>query len=153
MDRWTEYFLDLAFRTAQMSKDPNTQVGAVIVRDRRVLGVGYNGFPVGIVDQWERLHDRDLKLQLTIHAEVNAILNAHARVQNSTLYLVATDNSGAIWGGPPCIRCSMMVIQSGIKHIISPPIKQISKWKTELEQARCFLDEAGVTLNEVDYGR
>ena len=76
MDNWDKRFLDLAEHVAGWSKDPSTQVGCVIVNDKRVVvGLGYNGFPRGVEDTPERLNDRPTKYLMVQHAEVNAILN------------------------------------------------------------------------------
>lgn len=154
-DRWHDHFLTLAVEHARMSKDPNTRVGAVIVGpDREVVSTGFNGFPRGIGDTPERLNDRDEKLRLVIHAELNAIINAArvgVSVKGCTLYLAATDNSGMVWGGPPCTRCTVHVIQSGIKAIVSRPIKAVpSRWHDDLAAARKLLEEAGVNLLEIE---
>lgn len=101
--RWDDHFLRLALNNAKMSKDPRTQVGSVIVGpDREVRSMGFNGFPRGIEDTLERLHDRDMKLKLIVHGEMNAILNAvriGVSTRGCTLYLAATDDTGLIWGG------------------------------------------------------
>lgn len=101
-ERWDRHFLELALVNARMSKDPKTKVGAVIVGpDREVRAMGFNGFPRGIADTPARLEDRDLKLKLVVHAEMNAILNAvrvGVSVKGCTLYLAATDASGAVLG-------------------------------------------------------
>ena len=154
-DRWHNHFLYLAVEHARMSKDPNTVVGAVIVGpDREVVSTGFNGFPRGINDTPERLNDRDEKLRLVIHAELNAIINAArvgVSVKGCTLYLAATDNSGMVWGGPPCTRCTVHVIQAGIKTIVSRPIKAVpSRWHDDLAEARKLLEEAGVALLEIE---
>lgn len=154
-DRWHDHFLTLAVEYARMSKDPNTRVGSVIVGpDREVVSTGFNGFPRGICDTPERLNDRDEKLRLVIHAELNAIINAArvgVSVKGCTLYLAATDNSGMVWGGPPCTRCTVHVIQAGIKSIVSRPIKAVpSRWHEDLAEARKLLEEAGVALLEIE---
>ena len=137
-----------------MSKDPSTQVGAVVVGpDREILSTGFNGFPRGIEDTLERLTNRDLKLGLIVHAEMNAILQA-ARNGVSTkgrkLYLAATDGSGQVWGGPPCTRCTVEIIQSGVSEIVSRPFKTgFSHWKSSLEVSLVLLKEAGVVYREV----
>ena len=78
--RWDHHFLQLCLDHARMSKDPSMSVGAVIVGpDREIRSAGFNGFPRGIADTKERLSDRDVKLQLVVHAEMNAVLAA-ARV-------------------------------------------------------------------------
>ena len=153
-DRWHNHFLSLALHCAAMSKDPSTVVGAVIVGpDREIRATGFNGFPRGIVDQTDRLIDRELKLQLVVHAEQNAICNA-ARVgvpvKGCTLYIAASDASGAVWGGPPCVRCAMHVIQAGITQIISRPRKAVpSRWNDDLSRAAMYLTEAGISYREI----
>lgn len=152
-DRWDNHFLKLALDNAQMSKDPSTKVGAVIVGpDREVRSMGFNGFPRGIADTRERLTCREVKLELVVHAEMNAVLNA-ARMgtptKGCTMYLVATDASGMIWGGPPCVRCTVEVIQSGIAEVVSIPFKDVpSRWKASIDQARAVLAEAGVSYRD-----
>jgi deoxycytidylate deaminase len=92
---WDDYFMSVAFLSAQRSKDPNTQVGACIVNpSKRVVGIGYNGFPAGCSDDvlpWTRnaaegtLHT---KYPFVCHAEANAILNKGAAdVRGSTIYV------------------------------------------------------------------
>jgi dCMP deaminase len=152
--RWDRHFLRLALECASMSKDPNTRVGAVIVGpDREVRSTGFNGFARGIADTPERLNDRDTKLKLIVHAERNAILNAArigVSVKDCTLYLAATDDSGLVWGGPPCTHCTIEVIQTGIVQVVSYPMKDgPSKWKEDLQQAQALLDKAGLTYWEV----
>ncbi len=101
-DRWDHHFLDRCLLNARMSKDPRTQVGAIIVGpDREQRADGFNGFPRGIADTPERLNDRDIKMRLIVHAERNAICNAArigVSIQGCTLYLAATDDTGMTWG-------------------------------------------------------
>jgi dCMP deaminase len=109
--------------------------------------------PRGIADTVERLANRDIKNTLMVHAERNAILNA-ARIgtplKGCTLYLTATDDTGLIWGGPPCVACTLEVIQAGIVEVVSYPFKNVpSKWKENIEQARELLKEAGILYREV----
>ncbi|NCA14162.1 MAG: hypothetical protein EBS89_08535, partial [Proteobacteria bacterium] len=74
---WDRWFLGLAHYVSTASKDPSTKVGAVIVdAERRVVSVGYNGLPRGVEDSEERLHNREVKYKMIIHAERNAILFA-----------------------------------------------------------------------------
>ena len=151
---WDAYFFSLAYASACMSKDPRTQVGAVIVGpDREVRSVGFNGFPRGVADHEFRLVDRDLKNSLMVHAEMNAVLNAvrhGVRTLNCTLYLLATDDSGAVWGGPPCMRCTIQIIQAGIIEVVSHPFKiGPSNWSEDVRRAGEILREAGVAYREV----
>lgn len=154
IESWDKHFLRIAYDCADMSKDPNTQVGAVIVGpDREIRSTGFNGFARGIYDGQSRMADTEYKNKLIVHAETNAICNA-ARVgvslKGCTLYLLATDDSDARWGGPPCIPCAMAAIQSGIKTIKSLPFKQgPSRWRESIEEARLLLIEAGVDYVEL----
>ncbi len=154
-NKWDRHFINLAIENAKMSKDPSTRVGAVIVGvDREVRSMGYNGFPRGIADTPERLNDRDEKLKLVVHGEMNAVLNAArigVSVKGCTMYLAATDSSGAIWGGAPCVRCTVEIIQAGIAEIVAPPFKDTpSRWKDSIEQAKALLEEAGVKYRQVE---
>lgn len=155
--KWDRHFLRLAAEHARMSKDPSTRVGSIIVGpDREVIALGFNGFPRGTADTHERLHDRDTKLAIVVHAEMNAILGAArhgVRLKGCTLYLAATDDSGSIWGGPPCTRCTVEIIQAGISEVVSYAFKDVpSRWKDDIERARSLLDEAGVLYREVTNG-
>lgn len=151
--RWDRYFLNVALTSATMSKDPSTRVGAVIIGpDREIRSAGFNGLPRGIGDTADRLHNRDMKMELIVHAEHNAILNA-ARIgvslKGCTLYLAATDDSGGVWGGPPCTQCTLAVIQAGIQTVVSYPFKTgPSRWRESIDQARRLLDEAEITYRE-----
>lgn len=154
-ERWDHHFIKLAVAHARMSKDPSTRVGAIIVGpDREIRSAGFNGFPRGIADTPERLNDRDTKLRLVVHGEMNAILAA-ARVgiplKGCTLYLAATDQSGTVWGGAPCTRCTVEIVQAGIQHIVAPPLRLApSRWHDDCAFAQSLLDEAGLSFREIE---
>lgn len=155
-EQWDRHFLRRCLRVLEMSKDPSTKVGAVIVDPDGVQrSDGLNGFPRRIADTAERLNDRDMKLRLVVHAERNALLNA-ARIGTSikgcTLYLAARDaNTGTIWGGCPCTACTIEVIQAGIAEVVSYPLRNVpSRWAEDLRFARSLLDEAGVNYREIE---
>jgi len=110
---WDEYFMGVALLSAMRSKDPHTQVGACIVNERkRIVGIGYNGFPYGVEDDtfpWEKEGDwLDTKYPYVVHAEPNAILNSTVSLDNSTLYVTLF----------PCNDCAKLIIQSGIKELV-----------------------------------
>ena len=109
---WDEYFMGIALLSAERSKDPNTQVGACIVRDNKILSVGYNGAPIGYSDDnlpWDRTGDfKETKYAYVCHGELNAILNYKGNLDNSTLYVTLF----------PCNECAKVIVQSGIKEII-----------------------------------
>lgn len=89
---WDQYFMGMAHLSAMRSKDPNTRVGACIVNpQKRVVGLGYNGFPYGCEDDefpWERDGEfLDTKYPYVVHAELNAILNSIQDLHGCTLYV------------------------------------------------------------------
>lgn len=87
-DKWLQRLMALAVFISDWSKDPSTKVGAVISEGNRIVSVGYNGFPRGIVDDVNRLNDRQTRLKYTIHAELNAILQARESVRGYYLSLL-----------------------------------------------------------------
>ncbi len=76
MADWDARFLELARLVSTWSKDPSTQVGAVITRGKFVVSLGFNGHPKGVTDSPGRLENREVKYRTIIHAEINAILTA-----------------------------------------------------------------------------
>jgi dCMP deaminase len=111
---WEQYFMGIALLSAMRSNDPNTQVGCCIVDERRrVVAVGYSGFPTGCSDDdlpWERAGALlDTKYAYVCHAELNAILNRNAgELVGSTLYTTLF----------PCNECAKAIIQSGIREVV-----------------------------------
>ena len=152
--RWDLHFLARAHENAKLSKDPNTQVGSVLVMDRIGRSDGYNGLPRVLEDSEARLNDREVKMSMVICAERNAVLNAARQgiaTKGSTLYLVATDPTGEVWGGPPCTRCTLEIIQAGIVEVVSPPKRtRPSKWHADMAVAHAWMAEAGIAYREVE---
>jgi len=111
---WDDYFLFLAHLTARRSKDPNTQVGACLVLNKRIVGLGYNGFPVGCSDDllpWGRQGESELhtKYPFVCHAEVNAIMNRiFPNIRGASLYVALF----------PCNSCAKYIIQAGIREVV-----------------------------------
>lgn len=140
--KWDERFLRTAKEISTWSKDPSTQVGAIIVNDdRRILATGYNGFPRGIDDSVERLEDRENKYKFIVHAEMNAIYNATYNgisLNGSTLY---------VWGLPVCSECAKGVIQVGIKKIVMPLKDYPERWVLSFKQSAALFTEAGVKFD------
>ena len=72
--QWDDYFMSIAYLTAMRSKDPSTQVGACIVnQDRRIVGIGYNGFPRGCSDDelpWNRIAENELDTKYPVSLKV-----------------------------------------------------------------------------------
>ena len=141
MNKWDTRFLLMARHVAGWSKDPSTKCGAVIVRpDRTVASVGFNGFPRGCNDDPQLYLNRELKYQRVVHAEVNAVLNAHSRLDGCTLY---TWPPGL---APTCDRCATVVIQSGISRIVyaHQDNEFTRRWSPDV--ALALYQEAGVKV-------
>lgn len=154
---WDDYFLGMAFLSAQRSKDPNNQVGACIVDNQnRIIGIGYNGFPRGCSDDclpWDDgcievgaenhesgrlekklLHTRDPYM---CHAEVNAILNkCSADVAGARMFVAQF----------PCNECAKIIIQSGIQEVIY--MKNDNPEKDAYRASRIMFKMAGVKLRQ-----
>ena len=139
---WDDYFMSVAMLSAQRSKDPSTQVGACIVNaDRKIVGIGYNGFPIGCDDDslpWTRESEDPLqtKYPYVCHAEMNAIMNAHADLKGCTIYVDLF----------PCNECAKLIIQSGIRKVVYLHDKYHDDWKTVA--SRTLLDTAGCVYQQ-----
>ena len=143
--KWDKRFLELAQLISTWSKDPSTQVGCVLVgKGRAIHSTGYNGFPRGVADD-DRLHDREKKYPLVVHAEENAVLNA-----TSTGASLNGCVSYGTW--PPCTRCARLYIQAGVREVVSPKKDIPERWQADFDRARGFLIEAGVKVRVVDVG-
>ena len=110
--KWDLRFLELAKLVSTWSKDPSTQTGAVIAsHDRRVVSVGFNGFPKNMVDLPENYSNREEKYSRIVHCEMNALLFARESTQNCTLYT---------WPFMSCDRCFVHMAQAGIRRFVAP---------------------------------
>jgi dCMP deaminase len=137
-DKWDGFYLDIAHHYAVMSKDTSTKVGAVIVSPHnRLVAAGYNGFPPGVADD-HRLQIREMKYEIIIHGEVNALLSAERSVRGCTLYTTPF---------LPCSRCASIMIAAGIVRVVAPR-NTVARWEGNLEVARGLFREAGVVVKE-----
>ncbi|XP_071787040.1 deoxycytidylate deaminase-like [Asterias amurensis] len=135
---WDDYFMAVAFLSAERSKDPSSQVGACIVNEeKKIVGIGYNGMPNKCDDDklpWGKDGDwLDQKYAFVCHAEMNAIMNKNSSdVKNCTMYVALF----------PCNECAKLIIQSGIRKILYLSDKHIAKPATIASKR--LLDLAGV---------
>jgi dCMP deaminase len=138
---WHNFFLRQAKLYATASKDPSTQVGAVIVDSkRRPVGFGFNGFPQDMPDRPEWLNDRTQKYSRIIHAEVNALINSGGPIpEGSTLYT---------WPFMPCDRCAVMLVQAGIKRFVAPKATagQLERWGEAFKQTEAIMRDCNAEL-------
>lgn len=141
-DIWNRRFLELASFISNWSKDPSTKVGAVIVDcNRRIISTGYNGFPIGVSDNQERLENRDFKYKAILHAEENAIMFAKKDLSRCSLYVSSL---------PPCSHCASLIIQSGIKNVYTWEQEIPERWQESINITKTMFKESGVSLNYVE---
>lgn len=141
---WDNYFIGLAKYISKASKDPSTKVGSVIVdSSKRVISVGYNGFPKGIKDLKKRLNDREWKYLTVVHAERNALLFARQSLEGCSIYTYPFF---------PCSVCASMIIQTGIKRCIAPklPKQLIERWEKNIALSIELFKEAKVEVVEFE---
>lgn len=142
---WDFYFMQIATLVATRSKDPSTQVGAVLVRDKTILSTGYNGFPRGVDDTVQARFERPLKYTWTVHAEENCLLSS-ARFGSKTLGAV-------LYVTPlfPCARCATSIVQAGVSQVVtSDATRDNPRWQSEFEQSIEIFKEAGVVVKLPD---
>ena len=148
MDKWDSRFMKMADFIGSWSScyQENRQVGAVIVRDKRIITPGYNGAPSGVKSCKEKGECLRKKLNIAsgtrlescyaVHAEQNAIAQAAKlgeSVDGATIYVTHQ----------PCTICTKMIINSGIKKVVYR-----NGYPDEF--SKVLLDEAGVTLIKFD---
>jgi dCMP deaminase len=117
---WDEYFMDITQRVATRSTCLRRSVGAIIVRDKRILSTGYNGAPRGLAHCEEAgcLRERlgipsgqRQEICRGLHAEQNAIIQA-------ALYGTPIEGSSLYCTTQPCVTCAKMIINAGILRVI-----------------------------------
>ncbi|KAF8367004.1 hypothetical protein PRIPAC_84833, partial [Pristionchus pacificus] len=138
---WDEYFMGIAILTGQRSKDPNTQVGCVLVDSRyRVVAAGYNGMPWGCPDSlmpWGKDNDDPLQDKNTYvcHAEMNAVMNKNCvDLEGCRLYTTLF----------PCNECAKIVVQSRVKEVIY--LADRESWK--MDASKRLFDTVGITYSQ-----
>jgi len=137
-------FINIAFELAKASKCVSKQVGAVIVKDGRILSTGYNGTPAGYTnccDYWDGEYTpehHEWSKTYEIHAEMNAIIWAAREgisIEGATIYVTLE----------PCSECSKNVIASGMKRIVyATPYEH-----THSEVISKFIKDNGVSIERL----
>ena len=141
---WDIRFMRMAHEVASWSKDPSTKVGCVLVKDRKIISMGYNGFPRLIEDDLNRLIDREVKYEMTVHAEQNAVITA-------ALHGISTAGSTAYVTFSPCSRCAAVLINAGISTVVVSAADEIpSRWLENFQLAAELLNEAGIGHEIID---
>ncbi|OEF96901.1 CMP deaminase [Vulcanibacillus modesticaldus] len=140
---WDEYFMELAFTVAERATCPRRHVGAILVKDKKLMGTGYNGSPSGVADCYEQgcliehynengeTKERCIR---TIHAEVNLMLfTDRVDREGATVYL--TDS--------PCYNCAKMLANSGIKEVVYERL-----YEKDHEKVGILFDEANISYRQ-----
>lgn len=141
---WDRRFLSLAKEVSTWSKDPSTQVGAILVNKwRRIISTGYNGLPANLPDDPERLLDRKYKYENVIHAEVNCLnnltdepmglVNGVLTVKLHELVDIARDCTIYTYPLLPCYTCANIVMHAGITRVVSrlPAYDHEERWNLQ----------------------
>ena len=153
-DKWNYYFIEFALFIANLSKDPNTQVGCIVVGpDKEIRSTGYNGMPRGVNDDVPERNIRPLKYLFYEHSERNAIYNASlcgVSLKGCTLYVTM----------PPCADCARAIINSGIKRVyyLEPYGDKIRKgkngnWRDSLPYTQEMFKEASIEYIALDHNK
>lgn len=148
MDKWDKRFMDLTHTIAKWSScfRENRSIGAIIVKNKRILTTGYNGAPAGLKsckEKGECLRDKlnipsgkQHELCYAIHAEQNAIIQAAklgVSIEDATLYCTHQ----------PCVICSKMIVNAGISRVVYQ-----NPYPDDFSQE--IFSEAGVELIQFD---
>ncbi|WP_025537364.1 dCMP deaminase family protein [Vibrio parahaemolyticus] len=139
ISKWAKRFYQMAELVASWSKDPSTQVGAVITKQNRIVSVGFNGYPHGVSDSVDT-DERELKYLKTLHAEENAILFSKRDLDGCDIWVTHF----------PCPNCAAKIIQTGISRVHCPEQSEdfLSRWGDKIQVSQDMFDQAGV---EVDW--
>jgi dCMP deaminase len=110
---WDEYFMNIARAVASRSTCSRRSVGALVVKDKRILATGYNGAPAGLrhCDHGGGADMRDGHCARSTHAEQNAIVQAAKHgtpIDGSTVY--CTDQ--------PCLTCAKLLVNAGVRRVV-----------------------------------
>jgi dCMP deaminase len=140
---WDQRFISMARLVSTWSKDPSTQVGAVIVTPENVVvSIGYNGFAQAMPDIEKHYADREEKYSRIVHSETNAIVLARKDVRGHTLYVTL----------PPCDRCAVTIIQAGIIRVVCPEVingDAEKRWREAFEKASQYFEESDVAFEKI----
>ncbi len=136
---WDSYFIDITLAVSERSTCLRAKVGAIIVKDKRILTTGYNGAPKGLP------HCLDEGCEIvgghcvrSLHAEQNAILQA-------AMYGVPLEGGTIYTTHQPCVTCAKMIINAGLKRVVYAGL-----YPDEL--AMRYMRMAGLQIDHLDLG-
>lgn len=143
MTKWDKAYMQTAETFGSLSTAKRLQVGAIVVKDHRIISIGYNGMPSGwtneceeeVITMYESHTDSALVTKKeVIHAEANAIAKlakSNESGNNATMYITHA----------PCIECAKMIYTSGISKVYF-------KTKYRSEDGIEFLNKCGVEVEQ-----
>ena len=143
-EKFVHAFLDVAQRFAELSSAKRAQVGAIIVKDNRIISIGYNGMPSGwdneceeVVppNEWAEFEQLKTKPEV-LHAETNAI----AKVAQST---ESSKGATLFCTHLPCIECAKLIHQAGISNVYYDIEYQAAKGS-----GKQFLEDSNIEVNK-----
>lgn len=141
MDKWQEAYIDTAVRFSALSSANRLKVGAIVVKDNRIISIGYNGMPSGWTNECEWTPDDHMGYDTgktkpeVIHAEANAIAKlakSHESGEGADIYITHA----------PCIECAKMIYSSGISRIFY-------KDKYRSDDGIIFLEKCNLEVKQV----
>ena len=159
--KFIDYYMDVAERTAKLSSAVRRQVGAVIVKENRILSYGYNGMPTGWTNECEykeympgdnqdgklypyEEYDKEVESNRrfrlvtkdeVLHAEMNCLMKVAQGTESSTGATLFTTDA-------PCIHCAKAIYQSGVSEVVYKKV-----YRTD--EGLIFLEKCGVKLTKL----
>lgn len=139
---WAQHWLAVAQTVAEKSKDPSTQVGAVIVDEENTIVItGHNGMTQGI-EEHPAMWERPTKYDYVLHAELNAVARAARNgrsLRGCTLYVTHY----------PCNECAKVIVASGIKNVVTGAKPLNSGWTETNEKAYKLFSLSNVEVTTI----
>jgi dCMP deaminase len=141
-DKFIKYFATIAEETAKLSNAKKLQVGCVIVKDNRILSIGYNGTPSGWSNECEFVIDTGTNIYYETKPEVlHAERNALDKIAKST---ESSEGADLFVTHTPCIECAKSIYNTGIKQVY-----YINEYDGTVGSGIKFLEKAGIEICQV----
>jgi dCMP deaminase len=144
-EKFVNAYMDVAERFAQLSSARRLHVGAIVVKDDRIISIGYNGMPAGWDNDCEDQIYEDDGFHITLktkpevlHAETNAIAKlakSNESGMGATMFITHA----------PCLDCAKLIYQSGISHVLYRNAYRDTSGVS-------FLEKSGITVMQIEKG-
>lgn len=134
-DRFKTFWMDFAWRVSKMSRAKRLQVGAIIVKDDRIISIGYNGMPSGWVNECEYETEDGLRTRPEVlHAERNCldkVARSNESAEGAVMFITHT----------PCIECAKSIYNCGISEVYID-----RDYDAEIGSGKHFLEKCGIPV-------